>query len=196
MNFSYPDNLNAPIDLEVFENAVHKWFANATGLTVIWQTMAAPQPCYPYGSLQITSGPTPAAPQWEQRTYTELSNMAGEEVATEVVIPCSFVVSCQAYVGQPEARCPHKKALYYLTVAQSSLSLPSVLAEFRSKQISVIRPDTVQNIDELIEDAYVSRASMDVTFGASLNLVEYTTYIQTVHAVSQTLGIDQTFGDT
>jgi hypothetical protein len=82
----------------------------------------------------------------------------------------------------------------YANAAQSSLSLPSYLARFLAAGISVIRPGSVQNIDELIEDAYVSRANLDVTFGASLSLSEYCGYIDRIHAKSINLGIDETFG--
>lgn len=188
--------LLSPIDMEGFENAVHAWFEDAIGIVAVWRDMSAPQPPYPYGSLLLTTGPTPAAPQWEQRTAYGLNRVLGKEVEVEVCIPCSFVVSCQVYVGQPCARYPGRKASTYLNAAQSSLSLPSVLEALRLAGIAVIRPGAVLNIDELIEDAWISRASMDITFGATLSLKEYTGYIERVHAKSESLGIDQTFGGT
>lgn len=184
----------APIDMEAFEDAVHAWFADSILITAVWRNMAAPQPPYPYGSLLITSGPIPVAPQWEQRTATDRNRPLGQEVEVEVCVPCAFVVSCQVYVGQPCARNPDKKATFYLNAAQSRLSLPSVLQQLRDAGVAVVRPGPVLNIDELIEDAWVSRASMDVTFGATLSLREYTGYIERVHAKSESLGIDQTFG--
>jgi len=186
-----------PIDMEAFENAIHSWFSEATGFdkkAVIWRQTSAPQPKYPFGSLMITSGPTPVAPQWEQRPSTDLTRGRGEEVEFVVCVPCSFMISCQAYVGQVDARNPNENALQYMAKAQSSLSLPSVIADLQAVQIAVIRPGPVQNINELIEDAFVSRANMDVEFGAALNVAEYTGYIEKVHGTSTSLGIDQIFG--
>lgn len=193
-DLSVPDNLTPPIDMEAFEDTVHGWFADAIGLVAVWRDMAAPQPPYPYGSLLISTGPIPRSSRWEQRYSTDLTRPGGEEVEAEVCVPCAIVVNCQVYVGQPCARGALKKASHYLTIAQSSLGLPSVLQTFQQAGIAVIRPETVLNIDALIEDAYVSRASMDVRFAASLSLREYLGYIERVHAKSENLGVDQTFG--
>lgn len=186
--------LDKPIDMEAFENAVHAWFHDAVGITTIWASMSAPQPVYPYGSLAITSGPIPRSPSWEQREALDLNRPLGQEVEQEVCVPCSFVVSCQAYVGQPEARDPRQKASVYLQAALARLALPSVQAELRAAGLAVLRTGSVLILDQLIEDAWVSRASLDVTFGATLSLKEYIGFIEHVHAVSPALGIDQTFG--
>lgn len=188
--------VNRPIDLEVFQDAVHSWFSGSTGLFTVWRRQNAPQPSYPFAALQITTGPTPLAPQWEQRFSTNLSRPLGQEVQTIVCVPCSMVVSCQAYVDTSDARDPNYSAVMYIARAQSALSLPSYLAALRADNISVISPGVVQNIDELIEDAFVSRANLDVTFGTTLTLEEYTGFIEKVHATSTNLGIDQVFGVT
>jgi hypothetical protein len=184
------------IDLEAFDNTIQGWFKNATGLQTIWRRQSAPMPPYPFAALMRTVGPTPKAPQWELRTSTNLSRPQGQEIQMDVGVPCSIVVSCQVYVCMTDARNPNVNAAVYAARAQSTLSLPSVLAVLRAAGISIVRPGEVQNIDELIEDAYVSRANLDVTFGATLSLTEFATYIERVHAESETFGIDQEFGGT
>ena len=186
--------LPRPIDLEAFENAVHAWFHDAIGIAAIWQHVSTPQPPYPYGSLSITSGPIAASPSWEQRQSTDLNRALGTEVEVEACVPCTFSVSCQVYVGQPASVSPNERAGAYLNAALARLQLPSVQAQLRAAGIAVLRAGPVQDLDQLIEDAWVSRANLDVTFGAALSLTEYVGFIEHVHAESTSLGIDQTFG--
>jgi len=187
--------VNAPIDMEAFQDAIQAWFADVTGLESIWRNQSAPQPEYPFAGLAILSGPEPSAPQWEQRFDTDLSRPEGEEVRISVCVPCRFTISCQTYVNMPDARNPELNAAAYMIRAQSSLSLPSVLASLHAAGISVERPGTVQNLDEVIEDSFVSRAAMDVVLGATLNLEELTGYVNKVKVKSESLGIDATLGD-
>jgi hypothetical protein len=39
------------------QNAIHDWFETATGITAIWADQNAPEPGYPYATLNIISGP-------------------------------------------------------------------------------------------------------------------------------------------
>jgi hypothetical protein len=182
--------------MEAFQNAIQAWFADVTGLLTIWRNQSAPQPEYPFASLMIISGPEPSAPQWEQRFDTDLDRPGGGEVRISVCVPCRFTVSCQAFIEMPDARNPNQNATVYMNRAQSSLSLPSVLAAFHAAGISVERPGIVQNLDAIIEDSFVSRAAMDIVLGASLNLEEFTGYVDKVKMKSENFGIDQTFGDS
>ena len=180
----------APIDMEAFQNAVHNWFSSVTGLETIWRDQSAPQPKYPYGSLRVISGPEAVAPQFEQRRDTDLDRDEGEEVRLTECVPCRLTVSCQTYVGMPDARNPQLDAPYYMNRARGSLALESVRAELWVAKIAIERPGPVQNINEVIEDAYVSRANMDVAFAASLSVEEYTGYIAKVELESTGLGFD------
>jgi hypothetical protein len=179
-----------PINMEDFENAVHRWFSDATGLETIWRRQSVYQPEYPFGSLLVSNGPAPAAPGWEERYSTDLDRPAGKEIEIEVVMPCQITVSCQTYVGKPDASNPSENAINYMNKAQSALMLPSVLAALRAENISVVRPGPVQNIGLLVEDAFESRANMDVVFGASLSLAELTGYIAKVQLESESFDMD------
>jgi len=183
-----------PIDMQTFQDAVHRWFWEATNIETIWRRQSNVQPKYPYATLMITDGPNPVSPVWEDRYETDLDRPAGEEVKITVCVPCHFTVSCQSYVGRPDGKDPDYDAQNYMNKAQSSLMLPSVLAMLREKEISVVRPGSVQNIGLLVEDAFESRANMDVVFGASLSLDDYVGYIKTVQVISESLGIDEIIG--
>ena len=180
----------APIDVEAFQNAIHAWLSTVTGLETIWREQSAPQPKYPYGALLVISGPEALAPQFEQRRDTDLNRDEGEEVRLTECVPCRFTVSCQAYVGMPEANNPQGNALHYMNKARGSLALESVRAEIWAAGIAIERPGPVQNIGEVIEDAFVSRANMDVAFAASLSIEEYTGYIAKVELESGGLELD------
>lgn len=185
---------SSPLDVESFQKAIHTWFKDKTGLFTIWAEQGAPQPEYPYATLRMSAPPVPAAPQWEERMDTDLSREAGKEIRVRVGIPCQITVSCQAFVGMPDARNVAVDAMSYMLKAQSSLSLPSVRATLKESNIAVTRPLSLLNISGVIADSYVSRANLDVMFGATLNLEEFVGYIDKVAVRSKDLGIDRVFG--
>ncbi len=185
----------SPINMETFENAVHEWFSTNTGLMTIWRQGSAPQPERPYGSLLRIAGPVAVSPHWEIRNSTDLTRAAGREVAQEACVLCRITISCQAHIAQPDGSDPNQNAEFYINKAQSSLSLPSVGAVFRAANMSVLQPGEVQNLNQIVEDSFESRANIDVIFGASLSLTEYIGYIKTVQVESTEFGIDETMGD-
>jgi hypothetical protein len=79
--------------------------------------------------------------------------------------------------------------------AQAALQLETYQAEFfRPKNIALWNCGPVQDLSALMDDNFVSRANMDVTFGTTLNANEYVTWIEKVEGKSVSLGIDQLFG--
>jgi len=188
--------LSEPIDMERFQNAVHAWFTKATDLETVWRDQGAPQPPYPFASLKIISGPDLASPLWEQGRWNYDAHRAvGKQIELENGVPCSFSVSCQAYVDQIDARNPGRDARSYMTKAQAALQLETYQVEFfRPFNIALWLSGPVQDISALIDDDFVSRSNMDVTFGTTLNVKEYITWIEKVEGKSVSLGIDQLFG--
>jgi hypothetical protein len=187
--------LSNPINMETFENAIHSWFSDSIESTVIWSYQSAPRPKYPFGSLEIIAGPIAASPARENRTTTDLGRDPGEEIEIETTVPCTITVRGQAYVNLTDSREPQYNAMNLVTRAQSRLHLPSVQQDFYDANISVINDNGVENISEVLNDAFVSRAALTVAFGATLSLSEFTGYIKTVQIISTDLGIDQIFGD-
>lgn len=59
-----------PITWGTIENGIHAWLSGATGLTTIWENQSAPQPAFPYASLQVTNGPMKIGGADEQRAVT------------------------------------------------------------------------------------------------------------------------------
>ncbi len=172
-----------PIDLRVFEDAVYTWFAAAIEADAIWAQQSAPRPDYPYGVLNIISGPTPASSAWEEKLTTDLTRV-GTEVNINVRVPCTLTVSCQAHVNLNDSLDPEAYARTLVARAQARLNLTTVREAFRVANISVQSTGPVTNISAIVNDAYVSRAGIDVTFNAALSLDEYIGYIKTVEVES------------
>lgn len=191
--------IDSPLDMELFENAVHNWFCSSTDLETIWANQAKTMPEYPLGVLQIISGPVPTAGHWEVRNATDLSRPAGSEIAQTASLQCSFTVSCQVWVGGDDRSHPAANARFYMMKAQASLGLPSFQSNLIDAEVAVIRSTAIQDISSVEEDAIVSKVNMDVIFGAVLNVTEYNTYIQTMHGTGTfevtDQGIDREFGD-
>jgi hypothetical protein len=172
------------VSIKDFEDAVYAWITSATGLAAIWTDQAAPRPDNPYCGLSILNGPTPVSPLWELRHTYDGGRPLEEEIVYNACVPCTFTISCQAYVPVPISRDSTQHAFSVLSSAQAALALPSFLSTFASSEISVIDKGAIQNISAVIKDAQMSRASMDVIFGASLNAVEYAGYIDKVEIES------------
>ena len=174
----------------VAEDAIQGWFSAATGLTTIWRNQNAPQPPYPYAGLAIIAGPIKLGGKDEQRSSTALGQPPGQDVLVESVGLRTMTVSCRIYTAKEDVLDPARHARHLMSVAQSSLGRPSVIAAFSDAGLSIIEEGDVQNIDEVIEDAFLSRANMEVRFGLASNVSERTGFIEKVKASSTSLGFD------
>ena len=181
--------VETPINMETFADAIHAWCSDAANIQTIWSNQSAPVPDYPYAALNIVSGPLPASPLWELR-HTFDASRVGEEIEFNSCVPCTFNISAQFYVSLDESRNSTLNALSYAIKAQAGLRLPSYQAAFEAAGIAVIDTGNPTNLDDVIADAYVSRSNLDVVFGASLNAIDYETYIEQVELKSTPLGID------
>jgi hypothetical protein len=174
----------APIDITAFENCVQDWFVQSTGLLTIWRQQGQPQPLLPYAGLHVISGPTTLAPQTERRRTTDLSHPKGREIEIEYCVPCRFVVSCQIYGDATfDDHGLMSQALMALTSATQQ-------TKFSENNIAVERYSGIRCIGAVINDEYQARVNMDVTFAASLSVVDYVGYIESVEGVSNSLQIE------
>lgn len=169
----------SPIAWQTVEDALYDWINGVTGLAAIWAEQDAPQPPYPYASINITAGPTKVAGQDEQRITYDGGQPLGQEIGIEVAGLRELTLSCQIHVRQLDAT-PSSHARDLMTRAQSSLGLPSVIAALAVAGLSVIEEGPVQNVSEVVEDTWISRAMMDVRFGLAASVEERTGYIKDV----------------
>lgn len=171
----------SPIPWQTVEDALYDWFNGVTGLATIWSEQDAPQPPYPYASINVIAGPTKVAGQDEQRITYDGGQPAGQEVGIEVAGLREMTLSCQIHVRQQDAT-PANHARDLMSRAQSSLGLPSVLSALQVAGLSVIEEGPVQNVSQVIEDTWIARAMMDVRFGLASSVEERTGYIAEVEA--------------
>lgn len=186
--------VSAPVDLEAIENAIHSWFADSSGLQVVWGEQNAPQLKSPYGTLVTLSGMQAVSPLPEHRYSTDLNREAGKEIREDVTVPCKFSISCQAYVKKGRSQDPTLSAQAYCNKAYMALDLGEYRAAFQVANFSVLGKSAIRNLNALVSTMYESRAGFDITCCTTMTLTEYTGYIEKVHAVSEQLGIDQYFG--
>ena len=175
-----------PINLEAFENAVHKWFTDASGLFTAWRHQGAPQPTPPFGTLHTMTGPTPLATKWEVRRDYDVHRALGQEIRITYCVPCRLTVSCQAYTKVPE------DASVYTMRAQAALNTLAVQDQFRIANIAVERHEAIRDIDVIINETWMSRSNIDVSFAATMEFYEYEGYIETVNVKSDPLHVDLT----
>ena len=112
------------------------------------------------------------------------NNDAGNEVATRTSDSIAFTLNVQAFhrssTGDNQAADPGRNAYNLLTTLQASLGLPSVQAALRAADIAVIEEQPITDMSDEVDDAILSRASMDVRMRTLSTLTAYTGYIQTV----------------
>lgn len=164
------------MDRTAFKDALHAWFVAATGLaagSVIWADQAAPRPGYPYGVLNIHSSRGLGT---DDVTYEhDNGEDAGEDMIPTAAGHRVFTVSCQVLNMssiQGATLADNKTAQHYLDRARNSLALPSSLTILRASNISYVTTGQIIDLDESIESGWLSRASLDVEFGAVASSVD------------------------
>ena len=132
---------------------------------------------------------------------TVTSNMSwanddvGHEVANTVCGLREMTVSVQAFVGKPESGVPTTDAVQHLSVANSALGSPTVLALLDAAGLAIIDEGDVTDISEIVGDAFDSRAQFDVRFLLAANAAEHTGYIDHVLISSADMGlVDKSVG--
>jgi hypothetical protein len=184
-----------PIDLQVFQDTIWTWLDGvfnsvAPTVKVIWDESNAPRPAYPYATIRTVTGPNSVSPLMESRQEFDAGRPAGEEIELNACVPCTFDITFEFFASVPEANDPTANAQFFCNAMLGSLGQDSTLQTLGAAGISVINKGQPQNIGTLINDSFVSRYKFDVTFGAALNMIEYTTYISKIQLVSEDFGID------
>ncbi len=121
-------------------------------------------------------------------TVTQISyenNDSGNEVRVRVTGSREFTLNVQAFErnarGANAASDPATNAYNTLTLLQASLGLPSVQRTlWDDADIALIEELPIQDLSEQVEDALLSRASMDIRMRTLSVLDEYTGFIEDV----------------
>lgn len=115
---------------------------------------------------------------------TWANNDAGNEVAIRTSGSTAFTLNVQAFARNTptdyQATDPGRNAYAQLTTLRASLGLPSVQGTLRAAGIAVIQELPITDLNEVVEDTLISRATLDVRMRTLHSLTEYIGYIQQV----------------
>lgn len=176
-----------PIDWPEIESALHRWFAESTGVQIIWANQDATQPAYPYGTLNVISGPTKIGGVDENRCV-----IRDGQAILQTLGQREITVSCQLNVGKPNTHNPEMHSRALMSRAQSALDMQSFRAELRAAGLSVIEEQAPANFDLQVADKWISRTQMDVRFHITICIEED---IDTIETVSYTGMVSRAEGD-
>lgn len=151
-----------PIDWRRIRDTLWQWFSEISGCETIWANQAAPQPAYPYASLNILPGTIEAGALDEQRIQPDGSLL--------ITGPRDFVLSCQIHVGPTEADDPFCDARIRADAVLLSLGTPLFQREFVAANIALRERGPVQMIDLEIGAEWIKRAQVDIRFGTTSNV--------------------------
>jgi len=134
------------LDITIIQDAFYTWAVAQTSQTVIWLFPNAPRPALPYISLQINSLITIHVDQILSPDNAGASDIVGNR---------EFTLNCQAYGDT---------AMGILETLKSSLEKPSVYLALQNSKIVFVDSFGIQDLTELLDSRYESRASMDLLF--------------------------------
>lgn len=145
------------IDWRDVRHAIWDWFSAATGLETIWADQNAPQPSYPYASLNLIAGSIPMGARDEEQWTTD--------GGVRIVGQRDLTVSCQVHAGPKREALRTIDALALVHEAISSLARPDVKQSFAEAGLGVRERGTPQSIDILVGADWISRQNFDLRLG-------------------------------
>lgn len=151
-----------PIDWRRIRDTLWQWFAEVSGCETIWADQAAPQPAYPYASLNILPGTTEDGALDEERIQDDGSLL--------ITGPRDFVLSCQIHVNEETAKNPNCGARARAEAVKASLGTPMFQADFQAANVGVRERGPIQMIDLVVGAEWVNRAQVDIRFGTTSNV--------------------------
>lgn len=147
-----------PIDWRTIKDALVRWVTDATGLEVtVWGNQNAPQPAWPYVSLQRLPSPTELGVLDDEQWTAD-----GE---LQIVGQREFVLSMQVHVGPPENVDPDCDGDNIANAALSALALPATKEDFRLAGLALRDRGQPQPIDLLVGATWISRVLVELRFG-------------------------------
>lgn len=151
-----------PIDWRRIRDTLWQWFAEVSGCETIWADQAAPQPAYPYASLNILPGTLGAGALDEERIQADGSLL--------ITGPRDFVLSCQIHIGPDAASDPYCDARMRADAIVASLSLPQFRDALTTANLGLRERGDVQSLDIEIGTEWLKRAQVDIRFGTTSNV--------------------------
>lgn len=151
-----------PIDWGLIRDTLWQWFTTTAGCQTIWADQNAPQPAYPYASLNLLPGTLEFGALDEERIL--------DDGSLQLVAPRDFVLSCQIHSGRYSDD-PSCDALSRATSVIASLGVPQFQAELSAANIGIRERGQPQMLDVLVGTEWIKRAQVDLRFG-TMSVVE------------------------
>jgi hypothetical protein len=146
-----------PIDWRSIRDTIWEWFTEMSGCETIWADQSAPQPAYPYASLNILPGSIEFGALDEERIQSDGSLLlVGER---------DFVLSCQIHIGPECSNDPSCDARMRADCVVASLALPQVRNLLGSANLGLRERGQPQMLDLVIGTEWIKRAQVDIRFG-------------------------------
>ena len=146
-----------PIDWRSIRDTLLAWFAEVTGCETIWADQAAPQPSYPYASINILPGQIGFGVLDEERINADGS--------LTIVGPRDFVLSCQIHVGPGDSDDPSCDARTRADAAIASLAIPQYRQLLSAVNLGLRERGQPEMIDVVIGTQWIKRVQVDIRFG-------------------------------
>ena len=144
------------VDWLTIQNTIYTWLANTTGIDVSEEDQRAPQPSYPYVTINFLPGIAPRAVRDERRQKADGS--------VAIVGQRDFVASIQIHVNSND---PQIHARTRLDSAVASLETPGVDQLFESVGLAVREKGQPQDFDLVVGSEWISRSQVDIRFGVA-----------------------------
>jgi hypothetical protein len=146
-----------PINWRLIRDTLWQWFTEVSGCETIWENQNAPQPAYPYASLNMLPGTLSFGVLDEERIQAD-----GSLVLTG---PRDFVLSCQIHAGPTTTDDPDCDARTRAHAILASFAVPQYQAAFQSANIGIRDRGQVEMLDVVIGTEWIKRAQVDLRFG-------------------------------
>ncbi len=174
----------SPFDRRAVEDALYEWALGATGVVPIWLGQRINQLRPPYITLQLASITTDAP--FERRVNGEPDDPgAGEEVEITYCAISRIVLSCNTYGVSNE---PRSDARAVMDKLLASLHMDAASAPLSAAGLALVDTGAALSLDELVDEAHLSRVQCDITFSLAQNITERTGYIATAEVTSTDFG--------
>ncbi len=148
------------VDWRAIEDAIREWFETSSGLQTIWEDQRAPQPSYPYASLNRLPGSSAMPVKSEQIQKADGSIALRRQL--------DFTVSCQIHVGPPGATTPECHARSLIDTAVAHLDTPGQSEKFEDVGLGLRGPlGEPEDLDLEIGGEWISRSRVDIRFGVA-----------------------------
>ncbi len=175
-------------DIDLAQQTLKSWADTQSGITFVMANQHHSPPAFPYGTIQVLSGPVSTFADGGEHVYNSGPDNVTYRSRNLGVATIRFQVFSQSQSGSTSARA-------YLESMSASLGLPSACETLRTGGLAAHSSPPVLDTSELLNNEIMSRASMDVAFNVGTQATETISYVESLEATQTTSLPDGTIAD-